>query len=101
MLANALLATILGEGVFGIEIAPVAITADQTGAAKTIRRDIQLDLALGVVGVTGLVIEPGYARGVKMFDLLGLHHAVFDLGFQLGVLGSLQNAIGIIDGNTA
>ncbi len=29
MLADALLAAILGEGIFGIELAPVAIAADQ------------------------------------------------------------------------
>ncbi len=36
MLADALLAAVLGEGVFGIEIAPVAIAADQAGAAQTV-----------------------------------------------------------------
>ena len=62
MLADALLAAILGEGVFGIKIAPVAIAADQAGGGEAVGRDIQPDLALGEVGVAGLVIEPGDAR---------------------------------------
>src|SRR6185369_10374219 len=100
VLADALLAAILGKCVLGIEIAPVAITADQAGAARTIRRDVQLDLAFGEIGVAGLVIEPGDARRVQMLDLFGFHHAVLNPGFQFGVLGRLQDAVGIVDGDT-
>ena len=96
MLADALLAAVLGEGVLGIEIAPVAVAADQAGAGKAVGRNVQPDLALGEIGIAGLVIEPGDARGVQMLDLLGLHHAVLDGGFQLGVLRRFQDAIGII-----
>src|SRR5436190_19594152 len=101
MLAGALLAAILGEGVLGIEVAPVAVAAQQSGGAEAIGGDVEADLAIGEVGVAGLVIEPGDARGVQVFDLLGLHHAVFYPGFQPGVLGRLQDAIGVIGGNAA
>ena len=89
MLADALLAAILGEGVLGIKLAPVAIAAHQAGGGQAVGRHVQPHLALGEIGVAGLVIEPGDARGVQMLDLFGLHHAVFDRGFQLGVLRRL------------
>src|SRR6185437_477712 len=99
MLADALLAAVLGKGVLGVKLAPVAIAADQAAAGKTVGSKLQPDLALGKIGVAGLVVEPGDARGVQMLDLFGLHHAVPDGGFQLGVLSGLQDAVGIIGGD--
>src|SRR5579872_6927218 len=59
MFADALLPAILGESIFGIKVTPVAVTANQTGAALAIWRHVQPDPAIGEVGVAGLVIEPG------------------------------------------
>src|SRR6185312_11984116 len=87
VLADALLAAILGKGVFGIELAPVAVAADQAGAAQAVGCNVQLDLALGEIGVAGLVIDPGDARRMQMLDLLGLDHTILDGRFELGVLG--------------
>ena len=66
MLAHTLLAAILGESVLGIQVAPVAIAGDQAGGRQAVGRQGQLDLAIGEIGVAGLVIEPRDARGVQV-----------------------------------
>ena len=54
---HALLAAVLGEGVFDIELAPVAIAADQAGSAA-VRADGQADAPLAEIGIAQLVGEP-------------------------------------------
>ena len=93
MLADSLLAAILGEGVFGIEIAPVAVAADQARGIA-VGADGQPNASLAEIGVAGVIVEPGNARHVQFGHLLGLHQPVADRGLQPGVLLAPGEAIG-------
>src|ERR1041384_8247562 len=99
MLANTLLACVLGKEILGVQIAPIAIAAHQTCRRASGTGDYPYP-AQAEKGIPLLIVKPGDLRHVNV-GLLGFDHPVFDPGLQFRVLPELQDTIRIVGSDIA